>query len=443
MKNILILGAGLASSALIRYLESNAKEYDWKLTVGDQDKDFVGHKTCSVTRAIRFDVFDNVQLNVEVENADVVISMLPAKFHTLVAKACLRFSRSLITASYESVEMKGLDEEAKAKGVLLLNEMGLDPGIDHMSAMKMIDRIKEQGHKLTSFESFTGGLVAPESDDNPWHYKFSWAPMNVVLAGQEGPAKFIQCEKFKYIPYTRLFRRTEFIDIEGYGRFEGYANRDSLKYLEKYNLQGIPTIYRGTLRRPGYSKAWDVFVQLGATDNSYVMENSENLTHRDFINSFLYYHPTDSVQVKLYRMMHIDQDSEIVHMLEWLGIFSDEKVGIRNATPAQILQDILSKKWKLQPDDKDMIVMWHKISYKEKERGKEVNLTSSLAVIGEDMTQTAMAKTVGLPLGIAAKLYLTGQIRLTGAHIPTCKEIYEPVLKELDEFGIRFNEKVL
>jgi len=443
MKNILILGAGLASSALIRYLESNAKEYDWQLTVGDQDKDLVSHKTCTATRAIRFDVFDSVQLNAEVENADVVISMLPAKFHPIVAKSCLRFSRSLITASYESVEMRGLDEEAKAKGVLLLNEMGLDPGIDHMSAMRMIDRIKEQGHSLISFESFTGGLVAPQSDDNPWHYKFSWAPMNVVLAGQEGPAKFIQCGKFKYIPYTRLFRRTEFINIEGYGRFEGYANRDSLKYIEKYNLQGIPTIYRGTLRRPGYSKAWDVFVQLGATDNSYVMENSENLTHRDFINSFLYYHPTDSVEVKLYRIMHIDQDSDIVHMLEWLGIFSDEKVGLRNATPAQILQNILSKKWKLQPDDKDMIVMWHKISYVEKGSEKEVDLTSSMAVIGEDSNYTSMAKTVGLPLGIAAKLYLTGQIRLTGAHIPTCKEIYEPVLKELEEFGMRFNEKVL
>ena len=443
MKNILIIGAGLASSALIRYIESNAKEFGWKLTVGDKDVDMVSQKTGPATRAISFDVFDDEQLNAEVEKADVVISMLPAKFHTLVAKSCMRFSRSLITASYESAEMKDLDEEAKAKGVLLLNEMGLDPGIDHMSAMKMLDRIKEEGHSLTSFESFTGGLVAPQSDDNPWHYKFSWAPMNVVLAGQEGPAKFIQCGKFKYIPYTRLFRRTEFIDVEGYGRFEGYANRDSLKYLEKYNLQGIPTIYRGTLRRPGYSKAWDVFVQLGATDNSYVMENSENLTHRDFINSFLYYHPTDSVQVKLYRMMHIDQDSEIVHMLEWLGIFSDEKVGIKNATPAQILQSILSKKWKLQPDDKDMIVMWHKISYKEKGTGKEVDLTSSMAVIGEDSNYTSMAKTVGLPLGIAAKLYLTGQMQLTGAHIPTCKEIYEPVLKELEEFGIRFNEKVL
>lgn len=443
MKKILLIGAGRSSSTLIRYLESNAKDFGWQLTVADQEMDLVSQKISPATRAVSLNVFDSEQSDTEVEKADVVISMLPAKFHPVVAKSCLRFSCSLITASYESDEMRGLDHEAKAKGVLLLNEMGLDPGIDHMSAMRILNRLKEQGHKLTGFESFTGGLVAPQSDDNPWHYKFSWAPMNVVLAGQEGPARFIQCGKFKYIPYHRLFRRTEFFDIEGYGRFEGYANRDSLKYVEKYNLQGIPTIYRGTLRRPGFSKAWDVFVQLGATDNSYVMENSENLTPRDFINSFLYYHPTDSVQVKLYRVMHIDQDSEIVHMLEWLDIFSSDKIGLKNATPAQILQHILSKKWMLQDDDKDMIVMWHKISYLETGSGKEVNLTSSVAVIGEDTSHTAMAKTVGLPLGIAAKLYLTGKIGLTGAHIPTCKEIYEPVLQELEEAGIRFNEKVL
>jgi saccharopine dehydrogenase-like NADP-dependent oxidoreductase len=443
MKNILIIGAGRSSSTLIRYLESKAQEFEWQLTVADQNMDLVSHKIGPFTRATSFDVFDSAKRDAEIEKADVVISMLPAKFHPVVAQACLRFSRSLITASYESEGMKGMDDEAKAKGVLLLNEMGLDPGIDHMSAMRILDRLKEQGHNLTSFESFTGGLVAPQSDDNPWHYKFSWAPMNVILAGQEGPAKFIQCGKYKYIPYTRLFRRTEFIDIEGYGRFEGYANRDSLKYIEKYNLHGIPTIYRGTLRRPGFSKAWDVFVQLGVTDNSYVMEESESLTHREFINSFLYYHPFDSVEGKLYRMMHIDQDSEIVHMLEWLGIFSNEKVGIKNATPAQVLQHILGKKWKLKSHDKDMIVMWHKISYRERGSGNEVDLTSSLAVTGEDTIHTAMSKTVGLPLGIAAKLYLTGQIRLTGTHIPTCKEIYEPVLHELEEHGIRFNEKVL
>ena len=189
-----------------------------------------------------------------------------------------------MTASYESPEMRAMAGEVKSKGLFFLNEMGLDPGIDHMSAMQIIERIKEQGNQLTGFESFTGGLVAPESDNNPWHYKFSWNPTNVVLAGWPGPAKFIQCGRLKYIPYNRLFRRTEFMDIEKFGRFEGYANRDSLQYIEKYNLQGIETIYRGTLRRPGFSQAWNIFVQLGATDNSYIMENPEELTHREFIN---------------------------------------------------------------------------------------------------------------------------------------------------------------
>jgi saccharopine dehydrogenase-like NADP-dependent oxidoreductase len=319
--------------------------------------------------------------------------------------------------------------------------MGLDPGIDHMSAMQILDRIRSAGHELLGFESFTGGLVAPESDSNPWHYKFSWNPANVVRAGQEGPAKFIQEGKYKYIPYNRLFRRTEIIEIDKYGKFEGYANRDSLKYIEKYNLQGIPTIYRGTLRRPGFCRAWNVFVQLGATDDSYIMENTETMTHREFIDSFLYYSESDSVELKLYRYMHIDQDSFIIEKLKWLGIFDDTPVGIKNATPAKILEHILDKKWKLEPDDKDMIVMWHKITYKEKDKTYPTNLTSSLVVIGENMKNTAMAKTVGLPLAIATKLVLNGEIRIKGLCIPTMKEIYEPVLKELKDHGISFVEK--
>jgi len=441
MKNILLIGAGRSASTLIQYLEKNAAIHGWHLTVADQDIELAKSKTCPATRVICFDLFNEEQREAEVKNADVTISLLPAVFHPVVAKSCLAHSRSLITASYESDEMKALAGEASQKGVLLLNEMGLDPGIDHMSAMQIMDRLKDEGHTIVGFESFTGGLVAPESDNNPWNYKFSWAPMNVVLAGQGGCAKFIQCGKIKYIPYNRLFRRTEFMDIEGYGRFEGYANRDSLKYIEKYNLQGVPTVFRGTLRRPGYSKAWDTFVQLGATDNTYVMENSENMTYKEFINSFLYYHPTDTVQTKLYRMLHIDQDSEIIDKLEWLGIFSDEKVGIANATPAQILESILAKKWKLEPDDKDMIVMCHKISYMDRNSQKVIDLVSSMGVIGEDQINTAMSKTVGLPLGIATKMYLTGQIKLSGAYIPTCKEIYDPVLKELEEYGVIFTEK--
>lgn len=441
MKTILILGAGLSSNCLINYLELQASEHNWLIRVGDRDVEMARQKTTSSTEIFDFDVHNGQQLEKEIASADLVISMLPAKYHPVVAKTCLKYGKSLMTASYESPEMKEMDREAREKGVLFLNEMGLDPGIDHMSAMQVIERIKAEGHKLTGFESFTGGLVAPESDDNPWHFKFTWNPANVVLAGWPGPAKFIQCGKLKYIPYSRLFRRIEYMDIEGFGRFEGYANRDSLKYIEKYNLHGIPTIYRGTLRRPGFSKAWDIFVQLGATDNSYVMENSEELTHREFINSFLYYHPKDSVEVKLFRAFHIDQDSPVIEMLEWLGIFSDEKVGLKNATPAQMLHSILAKKWQLNPGDKDMVVMWHKFSYIDKDSGKEVILTSSIGVIGDDSSHTAMAKTVGLPLGIAAKLFLSHKLNIAGACIPTIPEIYNPVLAELRQNGIEFREK--
>jgi saccharopine dehydrogenase-like NADP-dependent oxidoreductase len=216
-----------------------------------------------------------------------------------------------------------------------------------------------------------------------------------------------------------------------------------LKYIDKYALQGVPTVYRGTLRRPGFSKAWDIFVQLGATDNSYVMQNSESLTHREFINSFLYYHPKDSVEVKLYRAFHIDQDSPMIEMLEWLGIFSDEKIGVKEGTPAKILEAILMKKWKLNEHDKDMVVMWHKFNYTDCRSGDEVVLTSSMGIVGEEQGNTAMALTVGLPLGIAASLYLKGKIDLTGVYIPIIKEIYGPVLDELKRLGIEFREKVM
>jgi saccharopine dehydrogenase-like NADP-dependent oxidoreductase len=443
MKRILIIGAGLSSGSLITYLEKNAIENGWEIRVGDRSIGMAQQKTTFPTLALELDIHNQAHLDSEISTADLVISLLPAKFHPIVAGACLKNGKSLMTASYESSEMRAMAGEVKSKGLFFLNEMGLDPGIDHMSAMQIIERIKEQGNRLTGFESFTGGLIAPESDNNPWHYKFSWNPTNVVLAGWPGPAKFIQCGKLKYIPYNRLFRRTEFMDIEKFGRFEGYANRDSLQYIEKYNLQGIETIYRGTLRRPGFSQAWNIFVQLGATDNSYIMENQEELTHREFINSFLYYHPTDSVEVKLYRAFHIDQDSPLVEMLEWLEIFSNEKIGLKQGTPAQMLEAILAKKWNLLPGDKDLVVMWHKFNYTDMESQKPVVLTSSMVLTGEDSDHTAMAKSVGLPLGIAAKLYLTGTLRLSGLFIPTIKEIYNPVLEELSEYGIFFKEKVL
>jgi len=439
MKNILIFGAGRSSHTLIQYLTEHARQFDWKITVADFAEKY--WRANAEVHYRQVDVNDEPERDREVGEADLVISMLPARFHPLVAQSCVKFSKNLLTASYETKELKAFENEVTQKGLFFLNECGLDPGLDHMSAMKLIDRIKTDGHNLQSFESFTGGLVAPESDNNPWHYKFSWNPRNVVLAGQDGPAKFIQNGKYKYIPYNRLFRRTELIDIENYGLFEGYANRDSLKYIEKYNLQGISTIYRGTLRRPGFCRAWNVFVQLGATDDSYIMENTENMTYREFINSFLYYHPTDSVELKLYHYMHIDQDSDIIQKLKWLGIFSNTKIGLKQATPAQIMEHMLKQKWQLQPGDKDMVVMWHKFVYRDKNSGILKKMTSSLVVTGDSDQHTAMAKTVGLPLGIAAKLVLTEKIKLTGMYIPNLPAIYHPVLDELKKHGIVFSEK--
>ena len=434
------MGAGLSSTWLIQYLEEQSQKSGWELRVADRDPEAVRAKINAPAKAVQLDVLNDEQRDKCIKEVDVVISMLPAQFHILVARSCLKFGKSLITASYEDEEMRALHPEALQRGVIILNEMGLDPGIDHMSAMQILDRVRSQGHWLTGFESFTGGLVAPESDNNPWHYKFSWNPENVVRAGQ-GTAKFIQEGKIKYIPYNRLFRRTEVITIDHFGKFEAYANRDSMKYIEKYSLQDIPTIYRGTLRRPGFCQAWNVFVQLGATDDSYIMDNSENMTYREFINSFLYYSKHDSVELKLYHYMHIDQDSHIIEKLKWLGIFDDTRIGLKNASPASILEHILNRKWKLERDDKDMVVMWHKISYQEKGKAKPTDLTSSLGVIGENSMKTAMAKTVGLPMGIAAKLILSGAIKTPGVRIPTLPEIYNPVLKELESFGVSFVEK--
>lgn len=439
--HILVIGAGRSSSALIHYLLKECEQNDWTLTVGDLSIEWAREKTGNLpfAHAIWFDIFNEDQREAEVRNADLVISMLPARFHTTVAQACLRHGKHLITASYVNDEIKALDNEAKAKGLTFLMECGLDPGIDHMSAMRVIDQIKDSGAELKGFETFTGGLISAEScKDNPWEYKFTWNPRNVVLAGQ-GVVKFIQEGRYKYIPYHKLFRRTEMIHIPDYGYFEGYANRDSLKYLDVYQLRGINTLYRGTLRRPAFCRAWDIFVQIGATDDSYEMEGVETLTHRQFINFFLSYDPDNSIELKLAHYMNLAIDSQEMFMLKWLGMFTEELVGLTKGTPAEILEHILKKKWTIQPEDKDMIVMWHKFDFVE--QGQERQIQSHMVVIGENASQTGMAKTVGLPVGIAAKLILAGKIQERGVHIPVIPGIYNPILDELESYGISFVER--
>lgn len=442
MRKILIVGAGRSSAALVRYLLEVSAQEKLKIVIADISVDHArklagNHRNSEI---VKLDIFNDESRKTLVESASIVISMLPARFHIKIAKDCLEFEKNLVTASYISKELIELDKEVKSKGLVFMNEIGLDPGIDHMSAMQVIDRIKEKGGKMLLFESFTGGLVAPESDNNLWNYKFTWNPRNVVVAGQGGVAKFIQEGKYKYIPYHKLFRRTEFIDIEGYGRFEAMANRDSLNYREIYGLQDVLTLYRGTIRRVGFCRAWNIFVQLGMTDDSYVMEGSEKMSYRDFTNSFLPYKPHDSVELKLRHYLKIDQDDVIWDKLLELDIFNPDKIiGLKDATPAQILQRILMDSWTLGADDKDMIVMYHVFGYEL--HGKKEQIVSNMVIIGEDQTYTAMAKTVGLPVAMAALAILNGKITEPGIQLPISKEVYDPILKELEAYGIEFKEK--
>jgi saccharopine dehydrogenase (NAD+, L-glutamate forming) len=418
-----------------------SQEENLFITIGDLSLESAqrftkGHPNA---KGILLDIFNEEQRIEAIRSSDIVISMLPARYHIEVARDCLNLGKDLVTASYISKEMEELDEEVKEKGLVFMNEIGVDPGIDHMSAMHVIDRIRDRGGKIILFESFTGGLVAPESDDNLWNYKFTWNPRNVVLAGQGGAAEFIQEGKYKYIPYHRLFRRTEMIKIEGYGKFEVYANRNSLKYQSVYGFDNILTLYRGTIRRVGFSKAWNIFVKMGMTDDSYTIPDSENLTYREFVNLFLPYSPTDSIELKLRHNMKIDQDDLIWEKLEELDIFNREKtIGIKDATPAMALQKILMDKWTLTEHDRDMIVMYHKFGYELD--GVKKQLDSNMVIIGEDQVHTAMAKTVGLPVAIASLKILNKEITTPGVLRPISKEVYKPILEELENYGVSFNE---
>lgn len=441
MQSIFVIGAGRSSSSLISYLLTHASFENWRVKVGDVSLELAQQKIAGHEKgeAIAFDMNDEAQRHKEIQGADLVISMLPANLHGKVAQDCVRFKKNLVTASYVSDEMRTLDEAAKEAGILLLNEIGLDPGIDHLSAMKIIDAAKAAGEEITLFKSYCGGLVAPESNDNPWGYKFSWNPRNVILAGQ-ATAQYREQGEYKYIPYNRLFTQTETITVEGIGSFDGYANRDSLSYLAPYGIENIPTILRGTLRMTGYCKAWNVFVKLGLTDDTYKIEQANEMTYRALIESYLPF-GKKSTKEKLIEFMGADFDGDVLKKLEWLGIFEDTKIELSNGSPAQILQQLLEEKWLLKHDDKDMIVMQHQFETRHTSTKKARKIYSTLVVKGDDNVHTAMAKTVGLPMAIAARKILKGEIKLTGVQIPVMKEIYEPVLEELETLGIRFEER--
>jgi saccharopine dehydrogenase (NADP+, L-glutamate forming) len=438
MKNILLFGAGKSATFLIEYLGKCCNQYGWKMTVIDTNLELATFKTklFPSAKALSINVSDEKHRGDLIQQADIVISMLPPTLHFLVAKDCVKYAKNLLTASYLDGEISSLKDDVEKKGILFLGEMGLDPGIDHMSAMQMIHKIKNEGGQITSFKSHCGGLVAPESDDNPWHYKITWNPANVVSAGSAG-AVFLKDNKIVTIDYSDIFKdEGNVVDVPTLFPLAWYANRDSMSYIDTYQLKGTSTFIRTTLRYPSFCRGWNKVVALDFTNKNdfdfikncktwnewfqlkmnYFLANKTSIKERDFINE------------------------EFLTQINYLGINSESLIPIPPTNSANWLQFLLEEKLVMQPNDKDMIIMLHEIQYSVGNEQKEIR--SCLIVKGDDQLHTAMAKTVGLPLGIAAKLILQNEITLIGMHIPVIPEIYNPVLEELAMNGIQFHEEI-
>jgi saccharopine dehydrogenase (NADP+, L-glutamate forming) len=423
LKTILIFGAGKSATILISYLLGEAEKNNWKLIIADANRDQVLAKTkqSPYAEALQMDITNDEERSKQVQRAHIVISMMPPSLHFLIAKDCVEYRKHLLTASYVDEKIKSLRDEINDRKLLFLCEMGLDPGIDHMSAMKIIDGIRETGANIVSFKSHCGGLVAKESDNNPWCYKVSWNPRNIVLAGNSG-AEFKMEGKIKKVDYADLFNEKNIVRVKGVKELSYYPNRDSLAYIPLYNLPNARTFMRTTLRFPEFMLGWKALVQAGLTDDTKPIDPT-GLTFA------MWAEPVLRLVTNYNR-----------RQLFYLGIFDDQKfVPATAKTSADILQFLVETKLAMTSRDKDMIVMMHEFEYEH--NGYTKFLQSSLIVTGEDNVRTAMAKTVGLPLGIAAKLILSDELLVRGLHIPTIKDIYEPVLRELENEGIRFTEQ--
>lgn len=436
MQTILILGGGKSSAFLIDYLADTCLLKERKLILADLDLERSTQKLKNKygTEARILDLENELLRKTLISESSVVISMLPAFLHPLIARDCLAYHKHFFTASYQSNELLEMKTEIEEKGLLFLNECGLDPGLDHMSAMQIIDDANAKGEEIISFKSYCGGVLAPESEDNPWKYKFTWNPRNVILAGQAN-SQYMENGELKFLPYHQVFKRLKTIHFPGLGNFDGYPNRDSLAYISVYGLKNISTMLRGTLRSVGFCKAWNVFVELGLCDDSFQLEFPKESTRKQFLNTFLPADSNISIEEKLGNLIQ-DLDFETWEKISWLGFFGTKKLPLTSGSPAQILQSILEEDWKMYPEDRDMIVMQHQFEVKTKSGIKEI--CSSFVSLGIDSTYTAMAKTVGLPLAIAVNLFLDGKIKETGLLRPIKKTIYEPILQELETHEIKF-----
>ena len=442
-RRVLVLGAGRSATALISFLLERAAKLQYHIIVADQSLDLAKSKIAgyppSLAVATALEATRQEELVKLVANADVAVSLLPPPFHPSVAAACLMQNTHLVTASYWTEDMMAKNQEVADKGLLFMGELGLDPGIDHMSAMALIDQIKNEGGFIRRFSSYTGGLVAPESDDNPWHYKITWNPDNVVGAGMGG-AVFLEDRRIKYLPYHRLFRSYRQVNIQDWGMYEVYPNRDSTKYLKLYGLEGVDTLYRGTIRHLGFCDAWDVLVQLGIPDRTPLF-SPKPTTNLGWLSSFLSKREIEALPGSLLKMM-ANPRASVIEQLKWLGIFDDSLLlqfeGLSSGF--EWLKQLLLQKWAMAPADKDLVLMQHDITYELNRMTYE--LSSTMAYTGENAAETAMTKLVGLPLGVYVELLLDKKIQLKGVQIPTHPKVYQPVLEGLRPYHVVFKDNV-
>ncbi len=441
MNNILIIGAGFSSGALIKYVLAEAAKKGWFVTVADIDPQkaaakIKGHPNA---RPAWLDVAKNNDRKDIIARTDVVVSLLPAHLHLEVAHDCIKFQKPLITSSYIAGEMYRLGDEARDRDLVFTGEQGLDPGLEHIAVKKQLDHIRERGGKILAFRSYSGGLIAPESiGDNPWKFKFTWNPRNLVLMGQ-GTAQYLENNKRKFIPYSQLFQTYKKVNIEGAGEFEAYPSRASLLHKDIFGLGDIPNILRATLRYLGFCDGWNALIKIGLTNGAYPILHSDQLSFHNWMEAYLKNEHGGSVKDRMAYQLGEASDSKVMQQLQWLGLFSKRRIKIPTATPALLLEKVLLDKWQLAPEDKDLVLMQHEFDYLLND--KKRTLISTLQLKGQDANNTAMAKVVGLPMAIVLKKLIAGEIKEFGRAVAMKKEVYEPILQELAQYGIVFKNK--
>ena len=447
MKQVLVLGAGKSAPYLIAKLLDMAGECDWFVTVGDLDLEMARSRVNGHSRgeAVRFDVNDAQLRDRQIGSSDLVVNMMAPRFLELIAHDCVRHGKHMISVSYRNQALRELDADALREGVLLLCELGLDPGIDHMSAMSLIHRLKADGGRVTGFCSYGSGIPAPDNPrDYPLRYVITWNPRNVVMAG-EGGAQYMEDGQIKIVPYHHVFHHTWRVEVPGVGALEAYPNRDSLSYMQSFGLEHVRTMIRGTLRWPGWSETWAQIVKLGLPNEGARIPALGARSPREVVEMFLPLSVSGPrIETRIARFLAISPTGRIIENMRWLGLFDETPSGCKGDTAAALLQELLERKLPLAPDMKDMVLLLHEleVDYPDQDRPAE-RVTSTLVAKGEPGGFTAMSKTVGLPAALAVRLVLCEDLHLRGSQIPTDPSIYTPILAGLASEGIGFDERVM